>query len=114
MHGFSELVERCTEFTLQALRQARDAVTNEMQTSGATRHVKNLQMLQLQRAFFAVGMFSLFEAQLQAALGCANGFDEARGILGRAAEEKLKERMEDLLLTINVLNEVDPNFWTTR
>ncbi len=50
----------------------------QIQTSSATVHIKQLQMQQLQRSIFAVGMFSIFEAHLQ------NGFKEVCTILDAA------------------------------
>ena len=65
--------------------------------------VKALQMLQLQKAVLAVGMFSIFEATVQDALGVANGFQEVRLRLDAAGNAALRERFEDMCLAINVL-----------
>ena len=65
MHTFTELVDRCSAFTLEALRDANERIINALQMSAATTLVKTLQMVQLQKAIFVVGMFSLFEATLQ-------------------------------------------------
>lgn len=61
MHSFADLAARSINFTLATLKEAEDEVIEALQTSGATRHVKNLQMIQLSRAILAVGMFSIFE-----------------------------------------------------
>lgn len=103
MHSFAELVDHCTAFTLEALRQANGRVLDGLQTSAATPLVKALQMVQLQKAILAVGMFSLFEAMLQDGLECSDGFREAGEILDREGEMVLKERFVDLQLAINVL-----------
>lgn len=103
MHSFTELVDRCATFTLETLRAANERIINELQTSGATSLVKTLQMVQLQKSIFAVGMFSIFEAILQEGLGCSNGFGEAKKILKDQGELDLKERFDDLFLAINVL-----------
>lgn len=103
MHSFTELVDRCTTFTLEALREVNDRTIKALQTSGATSLVKTLQMIQLQKAILAVGMFSLFEASLQDGLNCSNGFGEAARILDDEGELALKERFDDLFLAINVL-----------
>ena len=103
MHTFTELVDRCTAFTLEALREANEKTIDALQTSAATTLVKALQMIQLQKAILAVGMFSLFEAILQDGLSCSNGFREAEDILDREGEAVLKERFIDLQLAINVL-----------
>jgi hypothetical protein len=103
MHSFAELVDRCTAFTLDALTQANERVIEALQTSAATPLVKTLQMVQLQKAISAVGMFSIFEAMLQDGLACRDGFREAQNILDEAGETVLKELFVDLQLAINVL-----------
>lgn len=103
MHGFTDLVDRCAAFTLENLRAANDITIEKLQTSGATSLVKILQMIQLQKAILAVGMFSIFEAHLQENLSCSNGFGEAKKILDAAGEPAMKERFENLCLAINVL-----------
>lgn len=103
MHSFTEIVDRCTVFTLEALREANERTIEALQTSGATSLVKTLQMIQMQKAVFAVGMFSLFEATLQDVLNCKNGFDEVTNILDVQGEQVLKEWFGDLYLAINVL-----------
>lgn len=65
--------------------------------------MKTLQMVQLQKAILAVGMFSLFEAILQGGLNCTDGFREATDILQGEGQAALKERFSDLQLAINVL-----------
>jgi hypothetical protein len=103
MHRFSELAYSCTAFTLEALRQANERAIEGLQTSGATHLVKTLQMVQLQKAISAVGMFSLFEAMLQDGLECRNGFREAELILEGEGETALKEQFVDLQNAINAL-----------
>jgi hypothetical protein len=103
MHTFTDLVDRCTAFTLEALREANERTIDALQTSAATTLVKALQMIQLQKAILAVGMFSLFEAILQDGLSCSDGFREATDILDREGEAVLKEHFNDLQLAINVL-----------
>jgi hypothetical protein len=103
MHRFTDLVDRSTAFTLAALSEANERTTDALQTSAATSLVKTLQMIQLQKAILAVGMFSLFEAMLQDSLNCKNGFHEANDILDREGQAVLKERFNDLQLAINVL-----------
>jgi|ERR1051326_3409580 hypothetical protein len=103
MHSFADLVDRCTEFTLEALREANERALGGLQTRAATPLVKALQMVQLQKAISAVGMFSIFEAMLQDGLECGDGFRAAQEILERDGESALKERFVDLQLAINVL-----------
>lgn len=103
MHSFTELVDRCATFTLETLREANEKTIETLQSSGATSLVKTLQMIQLQKAILAVGMFSMFEASLQEGLGCRNGFGEAKRILDDEGGLDMKERFDDLLLAVNVL-----------
>jgi hypothetical protein len=103
MHSFSELADSCTTFTLSALREANNRTIDMLQTSGATNLVKTLQMIQLQKAVLAVGLFSIFEADLQTSLGCKNGFKKVKEILNSKGRAELKERFEDLYLAINAL-----------
>jgi hypothetical protein len=103
MHPFTDLIDRCTAFTLAALREANERTIDALETSGATPLVKTLQMVQLQKAILAVGIFSLFEAALQDGLNCRDGFREATDILDREGQAVLKERFSDLQLAINVL-----------
>lgn len=103
MHSFDELAEHCAAFTLGALRSANERTVEGLQTSAATPLVKALQMIQLQKVIFAVGMFSIFEASLQDRLNCKDGFREVDAILGQQGEAELKERFQDLVAAINVL-----------
>jgi hypothetical protein len=103
MHSFSELVQHSTAFSLGALESAQQKVIQELQTSASTPLVKALQMVQLQKAISAVGMFSMFEAVLQEELQCENGFREAAKLLKAKGEVVLNERFGDLQRAINVL-----------
>ena len=103
MHNFTELIDRCTTFTLKNLKETNDKTTEALQTSGATSLVKTLQMIQLQKTILAVGMLSIFEAHLQEGLSCNNGFSEAKKILNDENKVDLEERFNNLLLAINVL-----------
>jgi hypothetical protein len=103
MHSFTDLVERCASFTLKTLREANERTIEALQTSGATSLVKTLQMVQLQKAILAVGMFSIFEARLQEGLSCSNGFGEAKKILDDEGVPDMKGRFDDLFLAVNVL-----------
>ncbi|ETF01052.1 hypothetical protein W822_17355 [Advenella kashmirensis W13003] len=103
MHEFDELAEHCAIFTLDALRIANEATVEALHTSGATRLVQTLKMIQLQKVILAVGMFSIFEASLQSRLDCRDGFREAKSELERQGENDLKEGFEDLIDAINAL-----------
>ncbi|WP_338525209.1 hypothetical protein NUH87_06080 [Pseudomonas batumici] len=103
MHDFDELAYRCAAFTLEALRNANERTVEALQTSAATPLVKALQMIQLQKVILAVGMFSIFEANLQDRLNCKDGFRETEAILDQHGENNLKENFLDLAAAINVL-----------
>lgn len=103
MHSFSELVQHSAAFNLNALEVAQQCVIEELQTSAATPLVKTLQVLQLQRAISAVGMFSMFDAILQEELQCADGFRKAGELLDANGDTALIEKFYNLQLAINVL-----------
>lgn len=103
MHSFTKLIDTCTAFTLETLKEANQQTIEALQTSGVTSLVKTLQMIQLQKAIFVVGMFSIFEANLQDGLKCYNGFSEAKKILAEQGELYIKECFDDLFLAVNVL-----------
>ena len=103
MHSFDELAEHCAAFTLGALQSANERTVEALQTSAATTLVKALQMIQLQKVIFSVGMFSIFEASLQDRLNCRDGFREVEAILDQQDEAELKERFQDLVAAVNVL-----------
>ena len=103
MHQFRELVFRSTSFTLGVLEELKSKIIEQLRTSASTILVKNLQMIQLQKAITAIGMFSLFESIIQDGLDCRNGFDEAKNILNQSANNDLKNRFEDFICAINVL-----------
>lgn len=103
MHTFTDLIDRCTTFTLKTLSEANEKILDALQTSAETSLVEALKMIQLQKAILAVGMFSLFEAALQDGLSCDDGFRAARDILDSEGEAVLKERFNGFYLAINVL-----------
>lgn len=103
MHSFHELIEHCTDFSLEALGQAQARVIDDLETSSATRLVKGLQMIQLQRAISAAGMFSMFDAILQDGLDCSDGFRRAGELLEEQGDFELRARFRDLQLAVNVL-----------
>ncbi len=103
MHNFDDLVYIGTSFTLNALEEVNSKVIEELQTSGSTIAVKSLQMIQLQKAILAIGMFSLFDSILQEGLSCRNGFDKAKKILLESGKIELHERFNNYDCAINVL-----------
>jgi hypothetical protein len=103
MHSFDELIYRSTVFNLKALEEANSTLREELQKSSSTIYIKNLQMIQLQKAIIAVGMFSLFESIIQEGLDCRNGFVEAKKILDKSGNIELANRFKDFINAINVL-----------
>lgn len=103
MHNFDELVYSGVLFTLRALEEVNSKVIEELQTSASTSSVKALQMIQLQKAILAIGMFSLFDSILQEELSCRNGFDEAKKILFQKGKIELHNRFDEFICAINVL-----------
>jgi hypothetical protein len=103
MHSFADLVDRSTHFALFTLKEEEDKVIEALQTSGATRHVKNLQMIRLHRTIIAIGIFSLFESIVQDRLECHDGLAAVRECLDRAGELNLGNRFSLFVYAINVL-----------
>lgn len=103
MHSFAELIERSTLFTLSSLEQIEQSALKELETSGDTTSIRNLQMIRLQKAILAVGIFSIFEAHLQQSLSCKDGFKKAKDILLSNDEIDIEYRFQEYLLSINVL-----------
>lgn len=66
-------------------------------------HMKNLQSLRLQYAVTAVGIFSIFEADLQRELNADHGFRALKILLKERGEDTLLERFDLFKHAINVL-----------
>ncbi len=103
MHSLEELIGYCTGFTINSLDEVNSKNIEELQTSASTILVKNLQMIQLQKAIFAVGIFSLFESMMQDSFSCENVFKEVKKYLKKKGNNTLLERFNDYYLAINVL-----------
>lgn len=103
MHSFMDLIYRGTGFTLRSLNEAEVRISKQLRESGSTVNVKNFQMVKLQKAILAVGMFSMFEATLQSGLGCDDGFSGARQVLQESGDIALAKRFELFVAAINVL-----------
>lgn len=103
MHSFEDLIYRSTSSTLNTLKNSNSKIIEELQTSGSTILVKNLQMIQLQKTIFAIGMFSMFDAILQGQLSCRNGFEGAKKILKEKQNLELLNRFDEFICAINVL-----------
>lgn len=103
MHEFCELVQNTTAFTLDALDTAWQATMGELQSSAETDSVKALQMVQLKKAISAVGIFAMFDAEIQVRLKCRDGFSEANQRLDAAGNGELRDLFVKLQQAINVL-----------
>jgi hypothetical protein len=103
MHKFSELVQQTTTFTLNAVKTAWQASTDRLEATADTQYVKALQILQLQKAISAVGMFAMFDAQIQRQLECRDGFAEANQRLDASGNGELRDLFIKLQQAINVL-----------
>ncbi len=103
MHSFEKIVEMSSSFMLSALSESNERVLQSLHVSAETPTVQTLQMLRLHKAIFSVGMFSIFEADLQKRLNCSNGFSEVKRILLDEGELAIKEQFDDICFAINVL-----------
>ncbi len=103
MHPFSELATRCTALTYGLIEEGRADVTAALKASGATSLVKALQAIELQGAIFSVGMVAMFDAALQDALECKDGFQEGLKVIEQAGDIALLDRFRNVQLAINVL-----------
>lgn len=103
MHAFDELIQYCTAFSLEAVSEAQLRVARALEFSSATSLIKSLQMVQLQRVISAVGMFSIFDAELQARMHAPDGFRAAEDALCGSGELELLQQFRDLQLAVNVL-----------
>ncbi|MEO8236069.1 MAG: hypothetical protein ABI549_11690 [Flavobacterium sp.] len=103
MHNFEDLIYRSTSYTLSTLEETNSKIIEALQTSGSTVYLKNLQMIQLQKTIFAIGMFSMFDAILQDELTCRNGFEGAKTILKEKQKLELHDSFDYFISAINVL-----------
>lgn len=103
MHAFDELAASAIGFALANLKELEHETVLKLQESGATSLVKSLQMIQLQKAILAVGIFSIFEANICDKMGGTDGFKIAGDRLQMKGEETLHQRFRDFVNAINVL-----------
>jgi hypothetical protein len=105
VHSFddTDLLPMYVDFTLSHSKTVQDEVIKELRTSSPTPLVKALQMLRLQRAIFATGMFSLFESVLQSQTGWDQPFTRLKEYLEQSSHRELAERFSDYQSAINVL-----------
>jgi hypothetical protein len=104
MHALdTDLLPMCVEFTLSLSRAVEAEAIDELQTRARTPLAKALQMLRLQRAIFATGMFSLFESVLQSQTGWDQPFERLKECLRHSGNPELAETFTDYQLAINAL-----------
>lgn len=103
MHNYNELISISIDFIINALNQERNNTLQSLEENARTSDVKFLQMISLQKAIIATGMFALFDAQLQQKLNCKDGFKEALRLLEDNADKNLISRFKYFKLAINVL-----------
>ncbi|GGE20376.1 hypothetical protein [Sphingobacterium cellulitidis] len=80
-----------------------DNVLRSLEENATTSSVRTLQMINLQKAIIATGMFSLFDAELQRRLDCTDGFKEVLKLLEHNGNANLTSRFSYFKLAINVL-----------
>ncbi len=98
-----ELLTRCAEFSLEHIHTVEEQIHKALETSGATRLVNALRLCRLHRAVVAVGMFSIFESLLQAAMSWQDAFAELDKYLRGHGESTLADRIADYYKAINAL-----------
>lgn len=103
MNELKELIVHCTEFTIDGLEKVNSEIFEALQTSASTPLVKSLRMIQLQKAIFAIGMFSIFESMIQDWFLYKDGFNDVKKILEEKGNNTLLNKFNDFYLAINVL-----------
>ncbi|WP_413518797.1 hypothetical protein, partial [Psychrobacter glacincola] len=105
MQRFIQIVSESTETHIENFNRIEKLIYEELQESGSTRLVINLQKIQWERTIFVIGLFSLFEAVIQNELKIEKGsaFKELKIKLARDKNEELLVRFEDFYYAINVL-----------
>ena len=105
MQRFIQIISESTESHIENSNRIEELVCAELQDSGATRLVITLQKIQWERAIFAIGMFSLFEAVIQNELKIEKGsaFKELKQELRRKNNLELNTKFEEFYYAINVL-----------
>lgn len=103
MHRFSLLIEGCVAFMKSRIGDAQAEIICLMQNQPSSVHMKNLQSLRLQYAVTAVGIFSIFEAELQGQLEAEDGFRALRRLLNEHGKDELLRRFDLFKHAVNVL-----------
>lgn len=105
MQRFIQIISESTETHIENFNRIEDLIYEELQQSGSTRLVINLQKMQWERAIFVIGLFSLFEAVIQNELKIEKGsvFKELKRRLEKDRNTELLIRFEEFYYAINVL-----------
>jgi hypothetical protein len=106
MHAFKMLAGHAINYALSNIREAECNINTALNNGRSdTSLVIGLQMMNMQRAFIAVGVFSTYEAMLQDTFGKEDGFafQDAEIILDHYGENDLKQTFVDYRNAINVL-----------
>ena|GEM_PF-343077 len=103
MHRFSVLIEACVAFMKSRIEDTEAEIIRLMRDEPSSVHIKNLQALRVQYAVTAVGIFSMFEAELQAQLEAEDGFRALRRLLEEHGKGELLDRFDLFKQAVNVL-----------
>ena len=105
MQRFIQIIAESTETHIENFNRIEKLIDDELQNSGSTRLVINLQKMQWERTIFVIGMFSLFEAVIQNELKIEKGsaFKELKRRLEKDKNMELLVRFEEFYYAINVL-----------
>lgn len=105
MQRFIQIIAESTETHIENFNRIEKLIDDELQKSGSTRLVINLQKMQWERTIFVIGMFSLFEAVIQNELKIEKGsaFKELKRRLEKDKNMELLVRFEEFYYAINVL-----------
>jgi hypothetical protein len=99
----TQILTACVNFTFQHTHEVEQQIFEQLETSGATRLVNALRVFRMQRAIFAVGMFSMFEAMLQSKLKWTEPFNQLDEYLRKHDKHHLASAIIDYRLAVNVL-----------
>lgn len=105
MQRFIQIISESTELHIENSNRNEKLIYDGLQDSGSTRLVINIQKMQWERAIFAIGIFSLFEAVVQNELHIEKGsaFKELKERLKRNNKMELLIKFEEFYCAINVL-----------
>lgn len=103
MHNYNELIYKGTTYTLSSLEKFREDVRKTLENYAPTSSIKTLQMIQLQKVFLSIGMFSYLDGELQGRFGWKNGFKGLKEFLIKSNKETLLDLFVIFESAINVL-----------